>query len=72
MAGRAGRPKKKRSEIGDEEADASSIPTFCRRHGISVALYYELDPEERPEEKWVRGRKIITKEASSAWRRRPP
>ena len=28
--------------IGDEETDAASIETFCRRHGISTSTYYNL------------------------------
>ena len=58
-----------RRPFGDEDSDAASIRTFCRRHGISVATYYNLPPEQRPREANVRGRKLITKEAAAEWRR---
>jgi hypothetical protein len=57
-------------KIGDEESEASSIATFCRRHGISIATYYNLKSTgQAPEEAVVRGRRLITKEAAAAWRR---
>ena len=57
-------------ETGDEESEASSIATFCRRHGISVATYYNLKIHGlAPEEAVVRGRRLITKEAAAKWRR---
>jgi len=62
--------KRKAPVVGDEEIDAASIRTFCRRHGISVASYYNLPPEQRPREKIVGGRKLITKEAGAEWRER--
>jgi hypothetical protein len=56
--------------IGDEESEASSISTFCRRHGISVATYYNLRMAgQAPTEAIVRGRHLITREAAEAWRR---
>ena len=65
-----GRPKKKLTFIGDEEVDATSITTFCRRHGISVASYYNLRAHGlAPREAIVRGRRLITKEAAAEWRR---
>jgi hypothetical protein len=58
-----------RRPFGDEEADASSIATFCRRHGISVATYYNLRAHGlAPREAIVRGRRLITKEAAARWR----
>jgi hypothetical protein len=65
---RKGTKKKPRTSIGDEEADAASIPTFCRRHGISVSTYYNIPIEARPREAVVNGRVLITREASADWR----
>jgi hypothetical protein len=65
-----GRPKKKPTSIGDEEAEATSITTFCRRHGISVATYYNLRALGlAPREAIVRGRRLVTREAATDWRR---
>jgi len=67
-------PKRKKKtltlNVGDEQADAASIPTFCRRHGISVASYYNLRAKGlTPREAIVGGRRLITKEAAAEWRR---
>ena len=40
-------------KIGPAEADAFSIPAFCQRHGISIAMYYKMrakDPKSVPRE----------------------
>ena len=59
-----------RRPFGDEEAEATSIRTFCRRHGISVATYYTLREEGlAPREAVVRGRRLITRESAAEWRR---
>ena len=66
------RPKKKllTLNVGDEEVEATSIPTFCRRHGISVASYYNLRANGlAPREAIVGGRRLITKESAAEWRR---
>jgi hypothetical protein len=68
-----GKRKKDRVRLGDEESDAASIKTFCRRNGISVAKYYELRADGRgPVESLVDGRIIITGENQEAWRRSLP
>jgi hypothetical protein len=55
---------------GDEEVDAASIKTFCRRHGLSVATYYNLRVKGlTPREAVVAGRRLITREAAEQWRR---
>jgi hypothetical protein len=55
---------------GDEEVDAASIKTFCRRHGLSVANYYNLRAKGlTPREAVVAGRRLITREAAERWRR---
>ena len=62
-----------RIRLADEECDASSIATFCRRHGFSVAKYYQLKAEGRgPVESLIDGRIIITRENQEAWRRALP
>jgi hypothetical protein len=62
-----------RIRLADAECDAASIVTFCRRHSISVAKYYELKATGRgPVESLVDGRIIITKENQEAWRRSLP
>jgi hypothetical protein len=56
--------------IGDEEIEATSIETFCRRHGFSVATYYNLRAQGlAPREAFVGGRRLITKESAARWRR---
>jgi len=62
--------RKRSHRIGDEEAEATSIETFCRRHGISVATYYNLRAQGlTPREATVGGRRLITREAAEQWRR---
>jgi hypothetical protein len=62
-----------RIRLADEEREAASIATFCRRHSISVAKYYLLKAEGRgPVESLIDGRIIITKENAEAWRRELP
>jgi hypothetical protein len=62
-----------RVRFADEESESASIATFCRRHSISVAKYYELKAAGRgPVESLVDGRIIITKENQEAWRRSLP
>jgi hypothetical protein len=62
-----------RARLPDEESEAASIATFCRRHSISVAKYYELRAEGRgPIESLVDGRVLITKENQDAWRQSLP
>jgi hypothetical protein len=70
-----GRRKKdpNRIRLADEESEAASIATFCRRHSISIAKYYELKAAGRgPVESLVDGRIIITKENQEAWRQSLP
>jgi len=64
------KPRAAPRRFGDEETDAASIITFCRRHGISVATYYNLKANGlAPREAVVRGRKLITREAAADWRK---
>jgi hypothetical protein len=48
---------------------ALSISEFCRAHGISRSLYYQLHRTgEGPDEMQLRGRKAISQEAAARWR----
>jgi hypothetical protein len=51
-----------------EEADAYSVEEFCRRHRISVQLFYKLRPQ-MPATFNVGNRRLISREAAAAWRR---
>jgi hypothetical protein len=51
-----------------EEADAYSVEEFCRRHRISVQLFYKLRPQ-MPVTFNVGNRRLISREAAAAWRR---
>jgi hypothetical protein len=58
--------------LDDERPDvaADPIPEFCRQHRMSVALYYKLSPEQRPQEIRIGKKVLISREAAAAWRRR--
>jgi hypothetical protein len=54
----------------DNELDAYSIETFCKRHGFSRAYLYLLWRRgEGPRYMQVGARRIISKEAGADWRR---
>jgi len=66
-----GSGKKKRTHFGDEERDACSIETFCRRHSIGIATYYVLrNNKQAPRETRIGARIVITREDQEAWRKR--
>jgi hypothetical protein len=45
-------PRSQRSHrVGDEEIEATSIETFCRRHGFSVAPTTTFVPKDSPRAK---------------------
>lgn len=50
---------------------ASTIPEFCKRHKISLALFYKY-PDKMPRVRAVAGRRIITDEDEAEWRRDLP
>ncbi|UPK40525.1 hypothetical protein IVB18_31930 [Bradyrhizobium sp. 186] len=52
----------------EDETDAYSIEEFCRRHRISVQLFYKFRHEMPPTFK-IGARRLITREAAAAWRR---
>lgn len=51
-----------------DEADAYSVAEFCRRHGISIQLFYKLK-NQMPLTFRVGTRVLISREAAAAWRR---
>jgi hypothetical protein len=53
-----------------EQTDALSIVEFCRRNGISTALYFKINREGLgPSLMRVGRRTLITREAAEEWRR---
>lgn len=51
------------------DADAYSLAEFCRRHGISLQLYYKLVTQGlAPVTFRVGTRVLVSKEAAAAWR----
>ena len=52
-----------------EEADAFSLATFCRRHGISLQMYYKLAQQRlAPQTFNIGTRVLVSKEAAARWR----
>jgi hypothetical protein len=51
-----------------DNADAYSVAEFCKRHRISVQLFYKLK-DQMPVAFRVGTRVLISKEAAAAWRR---
>src|SRR5262245_2263729 len=59
-------PRRKISAI-EGDRDAFSVEEFCRRHGISVQLFYKLKTE-MPTTFRVGARVLISKESAARWR----
>jgi len=54
----------------DDDADAYTIPEFCRRHRISESFYYKLKARDLGPRTMAVGTKVlISKEAAAEWRR---
>jgi hypothetical protein len=51
-----------------DDVDAFSVEEFCRRHRISVQLFYK-NRKQMPRTFSVGKRVLISKEAATAWRR---
>jgi hypothetical protein len=51
-----------------DDTDAFSISEFCRRHGISVQVFYKYR-DQMPVTFRVGSRVLISREAAAAWRR---
>lgn len=59
----------KSSAQATSEKLAFSISEFCRAHGISRSLYYQLQRSgDGPDEMQLGGRKAISREAAARWR----
>jgi hypothetical protein len=55
----------------DDDRDAYSIKEFCRRHGISESFFFKLQAQgAAPDTITVGKRRLITREAARAWRKR--
>ena len=52
------------------EADAFSLERFCRRHGISLAMYYKIASQGlTPRTFNIGTRVLVSEESAAAWRR---
>ena len=49
---------------------ARSILDFCEDHGFCRSSYYNLKPDDRPDEMRIGGRVLITDESAAEWRQR--
>lgn len=56
--------------MNSDSKRARSIPDFCEIHGFCRSSYYNLNPEDRPEEMRIGGRVLITEESAAEWRQR--
>ncbi len=53
-----------------DDADAFGIAEFCRRHRISIQLYYKLKSQNlTPDEFRLGSRVLISRESAERWRR---
>jgi hypothetical protein len=50
-----------------DDADAYSVEEFCRRHRISVQVFYKY-PELMPDSFYVASRRLISRESAARWR----
>jgi len=55
------------SRSEDDDADAYTVEEFCRRHRISVQLFYKY-PDLMPDSFYVGARRLITRESAARWR----
>jgi hypothetical protein len=54
----------------DDSFDAYSVSEFCRRHSISVPLFYKLKSQGKAPVTFYAGvRQLVSKESAAAWRR---
>jgi hypothetical protein len=51
-----------------DEVDAFTVDEFCRRHRISVKMFYK-SPELMPDSFNVGTRRLISREAAADWRK---
>jgi hypothetical protein len=57
----------KTTPTGPPDLDAYSVDEFCRRHSISVPMFYKMR-KEMPATFKVGARTLISKESAAAWR----
>jgi hypothetical protein len=58
------------AEDSQDEADAMSVDTFCRRNGISRGTFYNMMADGRgPKVMRARSRVLISSAAAAEWRR---
>jgi hypothetical protein len=50
-----------------DDADAYSVEEFCRRHRISVQVFYK-HPGLMPDSFYVGSRRLISRESAARWR----
>jgi hypothetical protein len=58
---------RKMAEASLDDADAYSVEEFCRRHRISVQLFYKFK-NEMPDTFTIGKRVLISRESAAAWR----
>jgi hypothetical protein len=63
----ANQRKCKRDAATLDDADAFSVEEFCRRHRISVQVFYKY-PDLMPDSFYVGARRLISKESAARWR----
>jgi hypothetical protein len=57
------------TEAITDEADAFSLAKFCRRHGISLQMFYKIANQGlAPQTLNVGTRVLVSKEAAARWR----
>jgi hypothetical protein len=58
------------TEAITDEADAASLATFCKRHSLSLSMFYKLAGQGlAPTTFKVGARTMISKESAAQWRR---
>jgi hypothetical protein len=68
LAGLANQHKRKQSCAATlDDADAFSVEEFCRRHRISVQVFYKYS-DLMPDSFYVGTRRLISKESAARWR----
>ena len=70
LAGPAGRRKSTDSRaVSSDKPDAYSVEEFCRKHRISVQVFYKR-PDLMPASFYVGTRRLISVESAARWRRK--
>jgi hypothetical protein len=68
LMGLANQRKREESRAASlDEADAYSVEEFCRKHRISVQVFYKY-PDLMPDSFYVGTRRLISREAAARWR----